>query len=206
MTGEQFRRAQVLGETITTMDAASGEPIVTRVEDDTFEDVLRELRVLARATPEDKNSLIKGLKDVLGKNVGCTGEGITDVDALVEANIGLAMGSGCSAARLKSDIVLLEDNFEATIEAIKWGRNIYINVSRFLQFQVTVNISAVLTVALGGLFIGQSPLSPVQLLWVNLIMDTFAAIALATEPPLDAVTRGMPYKENNPVITKFVWR
>jgi len=149
--------------------------------------------------------LIDGLKR-LGRNVACTGEGINDVEALSLADIGLAMGSGCSAARSHADLVLLDDNFEATIEAIKWGRNIYINISRFLQFQVTVNISAVLTCLIGGIFIGESPLCAVQLLWINLIMDTFAAIALSTEPPLESVTKGMPYKENNPIITPFVWR
>lgn len=99
MTGEQFRKSLRQGETITTYDPLTNEPIKTRVDQYTFDDVLRELKVLARATPADKNMLITGLQDNLQRNVGCTGEGITDVDALQTANIGLAMGSGVSAAR-----------------------------------------------------------------------------------------------------------
>ena len=104
-----------------------------RVDEYTFGDILREIKVLSRALPSDKLMLVMGIKD-LGKRVGCTGEGTTDTDALIEADIGIAMGSGCSAARLESDLVLLDDNFSATIDAIKWGRNIHINISRFLQF------------------------------------------------------------------------
>ena len=100
------------------------------------------------------------------------------------------MGSGCSAAKEVADVILIRDDFEATVKAVKWGRNIYHNVGRFLQFQVTVNLSVILTIACCAPILAESPFTAGQLLWINLIMDTFAAFALATEPPLDAILAG----------------
>lgn len=154
-----------------------------------FSDIVSELRVLARARPEHKHMMVVGLRE-LGKSVVVTGDGINDVKSIQVADVGLAMGSGCSAAKEVSDIILVGDDFGATVEAVKWGRNIYHNVGRFLQFQVTVNLSVIFTIAIGAPILAESPLSAVQLLWINLIMDTFAALALATEPPLDAVLTG----------------
>jgi len=121
------------------------------------------------------------------------------------------MGSGCSAAKEAASLVLTDDDFEAGLRAVMWGRNIYANVSRFLQFQVTVNISVIATVFFGIIILGTSPLSAVQLLWINLIMDTFAAIALATEPPIRSVIEGRkegggPVKEDAAVLSTSVWR
>ena len=138
--------------------------------------------------------------------VTVTGEGINDVLALEVADVGLAMGNGCSAAKEKADLILTDNDFEASLRAIMWGRNIYHNVSRFLQFQVTVNLSALLTVAFGMLIFAQSPINPVQLLWINLIMDTFAALALSTEPPLPSVIKGMPINGDASVLSNTVWR
>lgn len=130
----------------------------------------------------------------MGRKVAVTGDGINDVAAIRQADVGLAMGSGCDAAKEVADVILTGDDFAATLRAVLWGRNIYENVRRFLQFQVTVNISALLTVALGCVFLAESPLSAVQLLWINVIMDTLAAFALATEPPLATVLAGPPVK------------
>lgn len=116
------------------------------------------------------------------------------------------MGSGCAAAKEVSDVILIGDDFDATITAIKWGRNIYHNIGRFLQFQLTVNISVVLTIIIGTPILAESPFSAGQLLWINLIMDTFAAFALATEPPMDSIVAGEPYTEDQPVLTPEVWR
>lgn len=135
-----------------------------------------------------------------------TGDGINDVAALRRADVGLAMGSGCSAAKEAASLVLIDDDFEATVRAIMWGRNIYGNVSRFLQFQVTVNISIVLTVLVGVCVFAESPISAVQLLWINLIMDTFAALALSTEPPLRSVIESPPISAKAAIITPAVRR
>lgn len=170
-----------------------------------FQEIAANIRVLARASPNDRLLLVTGLK-AIGKSVAVTGSGIDDVEALTAADVGLAMGSGCSAAKEAADLVLTDNDFEATLRSVMWGRNIYHNVSRFLQFQVTVNISALATVLIGGFWFGESPLSPVQLLWINLIMDTFAAIALSTEPPLASVLQGVPFKSNASILSGTVWR
>jgi len=170
-----------------------------------FSEIMEDLRVLVRAKPEHKHMITVGLREY-GKSVVVTGDGINDVKAIQSADVGFAMGSGCHAAKEVSDIILVGDDFDATITAIKWGRNIYHNVGRFLQFQVTVNISVLLTVAIGAPILAESPISAVQLLWINLIMDTFAAFALATEEPLDSVLCGDPFKEDTNVLTPAIWR
>jgi Ca2+ transporting ATPase len=147
-----------------------------------FLTIANRLRVLGRAIPSDKLLLVTGLKEQ-NKTVAVTGDGINDVDALKNADVGFAMGSGCSVAKDAADMILVEDNFEATMKAVMWGRNIYDNVRRFIQFQVTVNFSCLAVVFIGAVFKGESPLQVVQLLWINLIMDTLAALALATERP-----------------------
>lgn len=152
-----------------------------------FDSVIDELRVLARASPLDKEILVRGLR-FRNRNVAVGGQNISDVGCLQIANVSVAMGSGVSAAKQASDLILIDDDFEANVQAIMWGRNIFLNVTRFLQFQVTVNFSCLLTILIGGMIIGESPFSAVQLLWINLIMDTFAAIALSTEPPIKSVT------------------
>jgi len=130
------------------------------VDQDRFQEIEQGLRVLYRAKPRHKMMLTLGLKN-MQKNVVVTGDGINDVTALVTATVGLAMGSGCSAAKEVSDIILTNDDFEATLKAVMWGRNIYQNIGRFLQFQVTVNISALLTIAIGSIKLMESPLSAV---------------------------------------------
>lgn len=141
----------------------------------------------------------------MGQIVAATGEGINDIDALKNSDVGLAMGSGCAAAKLASDLILTDNDFESSIRAIMWGRNIHHNVSRFLQFQVTTNISAMLIIFVGLIFFAESPLNAVQLLWINLIMDTFAAIALSTEPPLEKILKQNPTSKSS-LMSAAVWR
>ena len=147
--------------------------------------------------------MVIGLKNC-DKTVAVTGDGINDIDALEHADVGLAMGSGCSAAKQVSSLILANDDFESSIRAVMWGRNIYHNVGRFLQFQLTVNISTIFLVILGILFFGESPLSAVHLLWINLIMDTLAALALATEPPREELLNRKPHKKTEYIITPLM--
>jgi Ca2+ transporting ATPase len=171
-----------------------------------FRDVEKRLKVLARSTPEDKYMLVTGLKE-LGKVVAVTGDGTNDAPALKKADVGFAMGiTGTEVAKEASDIILLDDNFASIVTAVKWGRNIYTNVRKFLQFQLTVNCVAMFIVFLGGVVVAEPPLTSVQMLWVNLIMDTFAALALATEAPDDNLLDQPPYGRNDIIVTPVMWR
>ena len=113
----------------------------------------------------------------------------------------MTMNSGATAAKEVSSIVLTENDFEASLRAVMWGRNIFHNISRFIQFQVTVNISVLVTIFTGIIVFSNSPLNAVQLLWINLIMDTFAALSLSTEPPLKQVIKGKPYTDDMSILT-----
>ena len=171
-----------------------------------FQQIANRLRVLGRAIPYDKHLLVVGLRE-LGKTVAATGEGINDVDALRAADVGFAMGSGVSIAKDSSDMILTTDNFEATMNAVMWGRNIYQNVRRFVQFQVTVNFTALVVVFISAIIKGESCLTSIQLLWINLIMDTLAALALATERPHPSIIRNPPIKRGKDnIMTKAIWR
>lgn len=133
---------------LQSMTNSDGQIELSVANPEVFEEIAKSLRVLARATAEDKFLLIQGLKN-LGRRIAVTGDGINDVDALKCADVGLAMGSGCSAARESSSMILVGDDFEAAIRAVMWGRNIYHNITRFIQFQMTVNVSALATVFVG---------------------------------------------------------
>lgn len=196
MHAEEFRAT--VGNLVTRM-GDDGEEITTVEDEMAFSEVAANLRVLARATAADKHLLVAGLK-ATGAVVAATGEGINDVAALRRADVGLAMGSGCSAAKEAASLVLTDDDFEASLRAIMWGRNIFHNVARFLQFQITVNISVVFTVFVGCCFFAESPITAVGLLWINLIMDTFAALALSTEPPLPSIIQGRPMILSKPKV------
>ena len=162
--------------------------------------------MLARSTPEDKYMLVTGLKE-LNAVVAVTGDGTNDAPALKKADVGFAMGiTGTEVAKEASDIILLDDNFASIITAVKWGRNIYTNVRKFLQFQLTVNVVAMFIVFLGGVVVSDPPLTAVQMLWVNLIMDTFAALALATEPPAETILEEPPYSRTELIVTPVMWR
>jgi len=168
------------------------------------------LKVLARSSPTDKHTLVKGMIDAdlrsqgIGQQVvAVTGDGTNDGPALKKADVGFAMGiAGTDVAKEASDIILTDDNFTSIVKAVQWGRNVYDSISKFLQFQLTVNVVAVVVAFIGATFTGDSPLKAVQMLWVNLIMDTFASLALATEPPTPDLLNRMPYSRNQPLISK----
>jgi Ca2+ transporting ATPase len=155
---------------------------VIKNEED-FDRVLKNLDVLARSRPEDKYALVTGLINK-GIVVAVTGDGTNDAPALKKADVGFAMGrSGTEIAREASSIVLLDDNFNSIVKAVLWGRNIYDSIKKFIQFQITVNIVAVATTLIGAIVLRQDILTPIQMLWLNMIMDTLASLALATEIP-----------------------
>lgn len=206
MSAEDFRAA--VGNFINEEEVVDGKTIYhPSVENAAHfrEDIYPALRVLARATAADKHLLVAGLKS-MAKVVAATGEGINDVAALRRADVGLAMGSGCSAAKEAASLVLTDDDFQASLRGIMWGRNIFHNVARFLQFQITVNISVIFTVFVGCCFFAESPISAVGLLWINLIMDTFAALALSTEPPLRSIIQSRPAEGGAKILAPHVWR
>jgi len=171
-----------------------------------FKEIAEHLVVLARSRPEDKYTLVTGLKE-LGHVVAVTGDGTNDAPALKKADIGFAMGiAGTEMAKEAASIILMDDNFASVVQAVKWGRNIYDNIKRFLQFQLTVNVVAVVCAVVGAFTIKQSPLTAVQMLWVNLIMDTLASLALATEPPTEEHLKRKPYRKTEYIISNVMWK
>lgn len=168
--------------------------------------ILPRLQVLARANPTDKRILVSALME-RGEVVAVTGDGTNDAPALKSANVGFAMNTGTEVAKSASDVVILDDNFRSIVTAMKWGRNVHDNISKFIQFQTTVNVAAVSIAFIGACISGnsESPLKPVQLLWLNLIMDTMAALALATESPSMAVLDRNPRGRDAPLISRRMW-
>lgn len=180
MTGDEFR--ENIGEYAKVWNDDLQKYEVQFKNWDNFLELKQRLRVIARATPEDKFLLIAGIKEA-GGLVAMTGESVADATALKEADVGLCMGSGCQVAKDNSDLVILDNNFSSIHRSIKWGRQIFNNVRKFLQFQMTINVVLCLYVFIMALAIGSSPLNVIQLLWANLIMDVLAAISICTEPP-----------------------
>jgi Ca2+-transporting ATPase len=169
-------------------------------------DRLAGMRVLARARPLDKYKMVELLQ---GRNqvVAVTGDGTNDAPALKKADVGLAMGiAGTEVAKEASKIVLLDDSFATIVKAVHWGRSLYENIQRFIQFQLTINVSA-LTIAFLGPFFGvRPPFTVLQLLWINVIMDTFASIALCSEPPREGVMRQPPKRKDENIVTPAMVR
>ncbi len=168
--------------------------------------VAAKLRIMARARPNDKLRLVRSLK-ANGAVVAVTGDGTNDAPALNYADVGIAMGrTGTSIAKEAADIILLDDSFNSIVNAVLWGRSLYRNIQRFILFQLTVNFVA-LSIAMTGPFLGiELPLTVIQMLWVNLIMDTFAALALATEPPDPEVMKLPPRRSSAFIVTPAMWR
>lgn len=170
-----------------------------------MDQVIPSLQVLARSSPEDKRILVKRLK-VLGETVAVTGDGTNDAPALKTADVGFSMGiAGTEVAKEASAIILMDDNFASIVKAMMWGRAVNDAVKKFLQFQITVNITAVVLTFVTAVK-GSSALTAVQLLWVNLIMDTMAALALATDPPTKSILDRKPDPKSAPLITLRMWK
>ncbi|CAI5524153.1 unnamed protein product [Closterium sp. Naga37s-1] len=162
--------------------------------------------VMARSSPTDKHTMVNCLRE-MGEVVAVTGDGTNDAPALKEADIGLAMGiAGTEVAKESADVIIMDDNFSSIVNVAKWGRSVYTNIQKFVQFQLTVNIVALVTNFVSACITGSAPLTAVQLLWVNLIMDTLGALALATEPPTDSLMLKPPVGRRTPFISSIMWR
>mmetsp|Transcript_24049 Transcript_24049/g.60409 ORF Transcript_24049/g.60409 Transcript_24049/m.60409 type:complete len:1134 (+) Transcript_24049:108-3509(+) len=202
MTGEQFR-TRVLSD----QNSETPERCIIQEEMDA---IWPKLRVLARSTPTDKLVLVTGIQKsrlvvdgYTRQVVAVTGDGTNDAPALKQADVGFAMYiNGTQVAQQAADIVILDDNFQSIVAAVKWGRCVYDNICKFLQFQLTVNITACTIAVVGAAVLTESPLKVIQLLWVNLIMDSFASLALATEDPSKSLLNRLPYSRERGVLSK----
>ncbi|GKV48376.1 hypothetical protein SLEP1_g55200 [Rubroshorea leprosula] len=167
---------------------------------------VQKICVMARSSPFDKLLMVQCLKQK-GHVVAVTGDGTNDAPALKEADIGLSMGiQGTEVAKESSDIVILDDNFASVATVLKWGRCVYTNIQKFIQFQLTVNVAALVINFVAAVSAGEVPLTAVQLLWVNLIMDSLGALALATEKPTKELMKKPPVGRIEPLITNIMWR
>ena len=211
VTGDNLVTAVAIAKECGIFDEAAGHvalegPVFRALPRAELLDVLPRMRVLARSSPTDKHTLVSTLRS-LGEVVAVTGDGTNDAPALHEADIGLAMGiSGTEVAKEASDIIILDDNFASCVRVVRWGRSVYRNIQAFIQFQLTVNVVALALNMICSLVVGDVPLTAVQLLWVNMIMDTMGALALATEPPRDALMLRKPYGRSEPIISNIMWR
>ena len=168
--------------------------------------VIHNIKIMSRARPMDKERLVRLLQSE-GEVVAVTGDGTNDAPALKAAQVGLSMGDGTTVAKEASDITILDNSFNSIARAVMWGRSLYINIQRFIVFQMTINVAACLIVMLGSLLGTEMVLTVTQMLWVNLIMDTFAALALASLPPSEMVMKEKPRHRDANIITKpMVWQ
>jgi len=181
-------------------------PVFAKLSDDEIREKLPNLQVIARCSPFDKQRLVELLIGE-GEVVAVTGDGTNDVLALKAADVGLAMGiRGTDIAKQASDIVILDDNFKSIVRSVMWGRNVYDNIRKFLQFQLTVNFAALAIVFIGAVGQRGAPLKAIQLLWVNLIMDTLAALALGTEKPTGDLLNRKPFGRYDPLLSPLMIR
>ena len=176
-------------------------PEFAALSDEELEACVSDLKVISRARPLDKERLVKTLQKK-GEVVAVTGDGTNDAPALNAAQVGLSMGDGTSVAKEASDITILDNSFDSIVNAVVWGRSLYKNIQRFILFQLTINVVASLIVLIGAFIGEQSPLTVTQMLWVNLIMDTFAAIALASLPPTRDVLKEKPRRRSDFIISR----
>lgn len=210
VTGDTYGTAREIGRQIGIWnDATDGDlNIISGSDFEALSDEealkrIKHLKIMCRARPTDKQRLVNLLKKS-GEVVAVTGDGTNDAPALNYADVGLSMGSGTSVAKEASDITLLDDSFSSIATAVMWGRSLYQNIQRFLTFQLTINVVALFVVFLGSIFGHELPLTVTQMLWVNLIMDTFAAGALSSLPPNKNVMNDKPRSNNSFIVTSLM--
>ncbi|XP_058044031.1 plasma membrane calcium-transporting ATPase 1-like [Ahaetulla prasina] len=224
VTGDNINTARAIaakcgilrpGETFLCLEGSEFNRLIRNqngeIKQELIDRIWPTLAVLARSSPADKYNLVEG---IINSNiteqrqvVAVTGDGTNDGPALKKADVGFAMGiAGTDVAKEASDIILTDDNFSSIVKAVMWGRNVYDSISKFLQFQLTVNVVAVIVAFTGACITQNSPLKAVQMLWVNLIMDTFASLALATEKPTEELLKRKPYGRNKPLISRIMMK
>ncbi|KAG6724865.1 hypothetical protein I3842_02G003400 [Carya illinoinensis] len=210
VTGDNINTAKAIAREcgILTDDglAIEGPDFREKSEEEMLE-LIPKLQVMARSSPLDKHTLVKHLRNSLGEVVAVTGDGTNDAPALHEADIGLAMGiAGTEVAKASSDVIILDDNFSTIVTVAKWGRSVYVNIQKLVQFQLTVIVVALIVYFSSACLTGTAPLTAVQLLWVNMITDTLGALALATEPPNDDLMKRPPVGRIGNFISNVMWR
>lgn len=210
VTGDTPATAREIGRQIGLWTTADSDrnimtgPEFAALNDEQLLQRVHELKIIARARPMDKKRLVETLQR-LNQVVAVTGDGTNDAPALRAAHVGLSMGDGTSVAKEASDITIIDNSFSSIGKAVMWGRSLYQNIQRFLLFQLTVNVTACLIVLIGAFMGTESPLTVTQMLWINLIMDTFAAMALASLPPSESVMHDRPRDRHAFILTRPIY-
>jgi Ca2+-transporting ATPase len=210
ITGDNVETARAVSIEIGLLDKPDAVVLSSRefnaLNDEQLKERLPNLHVLARARPLDKFRLVRLLQEQ-NEVVAVTGDGANDAPALKKADVGLAMGvTGAEVAKEASKIVLLDDAFSTIVKAVHWGRALYENIQRFVQFQLTINVSALIIAFLAPFFGVKPPFTILQLLWINVIMDTFASIALCSEPPRPGIMQQPPKRRDESILTRaMLW-
>ncbi|VAI08642.1 unnamed protein product [Triticum turgidum subsp. durum] len=210
VTGDNINTAKAIARECGILTegglAIEGPDFRTKSAEEMYK-LIPKIQVMARSSPLDKHTLVKNLRTTHEEVVAVTGDGTNDAPALHEADIGLAMGiAGTEVAKESADVIILDDNFSTIVTVAKWGRSVYINIQKFVQFQLTVNVVALVVNFSSACMTGSAPLTAVQLLWVNMIMDTLGALALATEPPNDELMKRTPVGRKGNFISNIMWR
>lgn len=211
VTGDTPGTAKEIGRQIGLWNSTDSEnqiitgPEFAQLSDEELLSRVQDLKIIARARPMDKKRLVEALQQ-RNEVVAVTGDGTNDAPALKAAHVGLSMGDGTSVAKEASDITIIDNSFSSIGKAVMWGRSLYQNIQRFLLFQLTVNVTACFLVLFGAFMGTESPLTVTQMLWINLIMDTFAAMALASLPPEKRVMREKPRNRNAFILNKAMIR
>ncbi|XP_043725076.1 calcium-transporting ATPase 4, plasma membrane-type-like [Telopea speciosissima] len=210
VTGDNINTAKAIAKEcgILTDDGLAIEgPDFRSKSPEEMKKLIPRIQVMARSLPLDKHTLVTRLRTMFGEVVAVTGDGTNDAPALHESDIGLAMGiAGTEVAKENADVIIMDDNFKTIVNVARWGRAVYINIQKFVQFQLTVNVVALMINFVSACITGSAPLTAVQLLWVNMIMDTLGALALATEPPNDGLMNRPPVGRGVNFITRIMWK
>lgn len=209
ITGDNKETAAAIAKEVHLIKEGQTSAVITSSElsalnDQMLKQILPQLRVIARALPSDKSRLIK-VSQEMGLVTGMTGDGVNDAPALKKADVGFSMGSGTEIAKEASDIVILDDNFQSIAKAILYGRTIFKSIRKFIVFQLTVNLCAVIVSSVGPFLGVNTPVTVIQMLWINMVMDTLAGLAFSGEIPLEEYMKEQPKRRDEVIINKYMW-